>query len=63
MSEVSALHGSGAMTPKQLREFRACDAAIAAAVDAAKRAGVSQGLLVALLHGHAHRATAEMVAA
>ena len=58
---VVAMQGSGAMTPEQSREFRACDASVVAALEAAKHAGVAQGLLVALLHGHAHRETHEMM--
>lgn len=59
---VIALPNSGAMTPEQRRVFKAADAAIAAAIDAAKEAGVPQGLIVALLHGHAHQQTAAMMA-
>lgn len=58
---VIAMQGSGAMTPEQTRAFRACDAAMVTALDAAKASGVAQGLLVALLHGHAHRETHAMM--
>jgi hypothetical protein len=61
MADVVAIQGIGAMTPDQARAFRECDAALVAALDAAKSAGVAQGLLVALLHGHAHRETHEMM--
>lgn len=37
------------------------DKAIADAVDAAKVAGLPQGLIVSLLHGHAHAQTHQMV--
>lgn len=37
------------------------DKAIADAVDAAKEAGLPQGLIVGLLHGHAHVQTRQMV--
>lgn len=37
------------------------DKAIADAVDAAKSAGLPQGLIVSLLHGHAHAQTHQMV--
>jgi hypothetical protein len=37
------------------------DKAIADAVDAAKAAGLPQGLIVGLLHGHAHAQTHQMV--
>ncbi|VVQ20005.1 hypothetical protein [Pseudomonas fluorescens] len=39
------------------------DAAIAKAIDAAKSAGLPQGLVVAILHGQAHAQTHEMVKA
>lgn len=37
------------------------DAALADAIDAAKAAGLPQGLIVGLLHGHAHAETHKMV--
>ncbi|EIM13904.1 hypothetical protein PchlO6_2139 [Pseudomonas chlororaphis O6] len=37
------------------------DGAIAKAIDAAKAAGLPQGLIVAELHGHAHAQTHSMV--
>lgn len=37
------------------------DAALVKAIDAAKEAGLPQGLLVGLLHGHAHAETQKMV--
>jgi hypothetical protein len=37
------------------------DRALVKAIDAAKAAGLPQGLLVALLHGQAHSETARMV--
>lgn len=39
------------------------DNAIAKAIDAAKTAGLPQGLVVAILHGQAHAQTHEMVKA
>ncbi|MCA4961014.1 hypothetical protein [Pseudomonas sp. Y24-6] len=39
------------------------DAAVAKAIDAAKTAGLPQGLVVAILHGQAHAQTHEMVKA
>ncbi len=54
--------GTGAMTAEQRRVFEATDAAFVAAIQAAKDAGVPQGLIVALLHGHAHQQTAAMMA-
>ncbi|MGY3285057.1 hypothetical protein ACVW05_002659 [Pseudomonas fulva] len=38
------------------------DAALVKAIDAAKAVGLPQGLLVGLLHGHAHAETQKMVA-
>ncbi|MBF8674830.1 hypothetical protein IRZ53_07355 [Pseudomonas fulva] len=38
------------------------DAALVKSIDAAKEAGLPQGLLVGLLHGHAHAETHKMVA-
>ena len=37
------------------------DAALVKAIDAAKEYGLPQGLLVGLLHGHAHAETHKMV--
>ena len=37
------------------------DAALVKAIDTAKEAGLPQGLLVGLLHGHAHAETYKMV--
>ncbi|MFL1551099.1 MULTISPECIES: hypothetical protein [Pseudomonas] len=37
------------------------DSAIAKAIDAAKTAGLPQGIIVAVLHGQAHSQTAIMV--
>ena len=59
---VVAMPGTGAMTAEQRRVFEATDAAFVAAIQAAKDAGVPQGLIVALLHGHAHQQTAAMMA-
>ncbi len=61
MAEVVAIPGSGAATPDQARAYRELNAVIADAVDAAKNAGVAQGLIVALLHGLAHRETQTMM--
>jgi hypothetical protein len=58
---VIAMPGSGAMTAEQRRVFEATDAALVATIDAAKNAGVPQGLIVALLHGHAFQQTAAMM--
>ncbi len=39
----------------------ALDQALALSIDAAKAAGLPQGLIVSLLHGHAHAETHKMV--
>lgn len=39
----------------------ALDTAIAKAIDAAREAGLPQGLLISILHGHAHAETQKMV--
>lgn len=39
----------------------ALDSALIKAIDAAKEAGLPQGLLVAILHGHTHAETRKMV--
>ena len=43
------------------RQVVAMDSAIAKAIDAAKAAGIPQGLVVGILHGHAHAETHKMV--
>ena len=59
MSNVSAL--PGALTPQQARAYTEAGQQVAAAIRAAKAAGVWQGLIVSMLHGYAHRETAEMM--
>lgn len=61
MSIVNLFPG-GLVSREQQDELHACDHAIVRAVTAAREAGVPQGLIVALLHGHAHAETARMVA-
>jgi hypothetical protein len=61
MSDVVAIPGCGAATADQARAYRELNAVIADAVDAAKNAGVAQGLIVALLHGLAHLETQTMM--
>lgn len=58
---VISLPRTGSITTEQTRAFKEADAAIVAAVHAAKEAGVMQGLIVALLCGHAHQQTAAMM--
>lgn len=58
---VKHLPTDGAMTPERWQAFHALEAALLDGLAAAKEAGVAQGLIVALLHGHAHQQTAAMV--
>ena len=37
------------------------DTALRQAIDSARQAGIPQGIMVALLHGHAHSETTRMV--
>ncbi len=59
---VFTIPGSGTMTAEQRRVFEETDAAFVTAIGSAKDAGVPQGLIVALLHGHAYQQTAAMMA-
>ncbi|EZP62691.1 hypothetical protein G9Q84_15075 [Pseudomonas sp. P7] len=61
MSNVSRLRHVLPMSPDINAAVGALDKAIADAVDAAKAAGLPQGLVVSLLHGHAHAQTHQMV--
>ena len=57
MSNVTRLRHVLPMGQDINAEVSALDKAIADAVDAAKSAGLPQGLIVSLLHGHAHAQT------
>lgn len=61
MSNVTRLRRALPMSQDINAAASALDKAIADAVDAAKAAGLPQGLIVALLHGHAHAQTHQMV--
>lgn len=52
---------AGQMTGDQMAALRNMDASIMAAVAATIDAGVPLGLVVAILHAHAHQHTASMV--
>ena len=54
----NAAPGIGTLHQRALEEL---DAAIVAALDRAKAAGVAQGLIVGLMHGHAARETSELL--
>lgn len=61
MSNVTRLRHSLPMSRDINASVGDLDKAIADAVDAAKEAGLPQGLIVSLLHGHAHAQTHQMV--
>lgn len=61
MSNVTRLRHVLPMSPDINAAVSALDKAIADAVDAAKSAGLPQGLVVSLLHGHAQVQTNIMV--
>ncbi|MGY4817979.1 hypothetical protein ACVNP3_18780 [Pseudomonas chlororaphis subsp. piscium] len=60
---VVRLHHALSMGPDINTALIDLDNAIGKAVDAAKAAGLPQGLIVAELHGHAHAQTHNMVKA
>ena len=61
MSNVTRLHHALPMSPDINKAVADLDSAIAKAVGAAKNAGLPQGLVVSLLHGHAQMQTNIMV--
>jgi hypothetical protein len=61
MNNVTRLRHVLPMSPDINKALTDLDSAIARAVDAAKAAGLPQGLVVSLLHGHAHAQTHIMV--
>ncbi len=61
MSNVTRLRHGLPMSPDINKAIADLDSAIADAVSAAKAAGLPQGLVVALLHGHAQMQTNVMV--
>ena len=61
MSTVSRLHHALPLSPAINQAVTELDSAIAKAIDTAKAAGLPQGLLIAVLHGHAHGQTHVMV--
>ena len=63
MTNVSRLRHALPLSADINRAVTELDAAIAKAIDAAKAAGLPQGLVVAILHGQAHAQTHEMVKA
>ncbi|NMZ09295.1 hypothetical protein HBO37_28575 [Pseudomonas proteolytica] len=61
MSKVTRLRHALPMSQDINAAVDALDKAIADAVDAAKAAGLPQGLIVSLLHGHTHAQAHQMV--
>lgn len=61
MTNVTRLCHVLPLSPDINKAIADLDSAIAKAVDAAKSAGLPQGLVVSLLHGHAHAQTHIMV--
>jgi hypothetical protein len=61
MSNVTRLHHALPLSPAINKAVTELDSAIAKAIDAAKAAGLPQGLVVSLLHGHAQLQTNIMV--
>jgi hypothetical protein len=61
MSNVTRLRHALPMGQDITKALNELDSSIAKAVDAAKGAGLPQGLIVGLLHGHAHAQTHQMV--
>jgi len=61
MTNITRLHHALPLSPAINKAVTELDAAIAKAIDAAKAAGLPQGLVVAVLHGQTHSQTAIMV--
>lgn len=61
MDTIVQVFPGGVVTREQQEELHIADHAIVRAISAMKLAGVPQGLIVALLHGHAHAQTTKMV--
>ncbi|NWA68048.1 hypothetical protein [Pseudomonas reactans] len=61
MSNVTRLRHALPMSQDINKVLADLDIAIAKAVDAARSAGLPQGIVVAILHGQAHAETARMV--
>lgn len=61
MSNVTRLRHVLSLPSDVVVATNALDTALIRAIDAAKEAGLPQGLLVAILHGHAHAETRKMV--
>lgn len=60
MSKVIKMPNSSVSAPA-MNDLREMETTIVDAIEKAKESGVPQGLVVAILHGHATRQTLEMV--
>jgi len=61
MTNITRLHHALPLSPAISKAVTDLDSALAKAIDAAKGAGLPQGLVVSLLHGHALMQTNIMV--
>ncbi|WP_027907128.1 hypothetical protein [Pseudomonas taiwanensis] len=61
MSNVTRLRHALPLPADVVAATNELDAAVIKAIDAAKSAGLPQGLLAAILHAHAHAETHKMV--
>lgn len=61
MTNITRLHHALPLSPAINKAVTELDTAIAKAIDAAKAAGLPQGLVVSILHGHAQVQTNIMV--
>ena len=61
MTNVTRLHHALPLSPAINKAVTDLDSAVAKAIDVAKAAGLPQGLVVSLLHGHAQLQTNIMV--
>ncbi len=61
MKVVTRIHHALPLSPDVHGALNNLDVALVQALKAAKEAGLPQGLIVAVLHGHAHSETAKMV--
>jgi hypothetical protein len=61
MTNITRLHHALPLSPAINQAVTELDSALAKAIDAAKGAGLPQGLVVSLLHGHAQVQTKIMV--
>jgi hypothetical protein len=61
MSNVTRLHHALPLPPDVVAAINVLDASLVKAIDESKAAGLPQGMIVALLQGHAHAETLRLV--